>query len=191
MKRLFYLVLSQILLLSGFASAAYYGYGGISLGDLLYSIDESTIVLGAIFMISFAIVFFSTSNFFKENRALAATVAFGVSLLVIYAINKSGFGYIGLFNGFFFFLPPGFIETFWPLAFIGILVLCTVKLGFLRGLGVVLLGTGVILMFASFTGIIYEASLSANTGIFLAIVGAVLFFLGKNKKHDEIVIRRK
>lgn len=190
MKKKLAFVLSLMLFLTGMVSAMYGGYGSISLGNLLYSIDESTLVLGVIFLMSFALVFFSTLGFFRENKAVTSAVSFGVSLLIIWGINRSGFGYMNIFNDVFFFLPQGFLETFWPLIILGIGIVSVVKLGFMKGIGALLFGVGLVLVFMIFTGIIYDSALSANMGIFLAIAGAVVFFLGK-KKREEYVLKKR
>jgi len=84
--------------LINFASAAY--YGNLSLGNLLDQIDASTIFLGAVFIIAFAFINFSLSKVFKGNKATAGVVAFALSLLITYGINRSGFDFNNLFYNF-------------------------------------------------------------------------------------------
>jgi len=73
-----------------------------SLGDLLGDIESSTMILGAIFIVSFALLNFALSRFFKDkygepNRVTAGIVAFVISLLITWGINKTGFDIEGLF----------------------------------------------------------------------------------------------
>jgi hypothetical protein len=78
-------------------SSAYYGN---SLSNLLDGLDSSTIFLGAIFIIAFAFINYSLSKIFRENKAASGIVAFAVSFLIIYGINRTGFDFEGLFYNF-------------------------------------------------------------------------------------------
>jgi len=83
------------LFLINFASAY---YGGSSLSDLLNQMDSSTIFLGAIFIIAFAFINYSLSKaVFRDNKTTAGIVAFCVSFLITYGINRTGFDFEGLF----------------------------------------------------------------------------------------------
>jgi len=76
-------------------------YGGSSLSDLLDQIDSSTIFLGAIFIIAFAFINYSLSKvLFKDNKATAGVVAFAVSVLITYGINRTGLDFEGFFYNF-------------------------------------------------------------------------------------------
>ncbi len=62
------------------------------LSELLGSIDQASMIIYALFIIFFSILFFSLSKtMFKEDRAVAGILAAVISLLIVYGINKSGF----------------------------------------------------------------------------------------------------
>ena len=170
----------------GFASAQ------LSLGNMLNSVDDSTIVLGLIFVIIFGLVNFSLRRFFRNNT-LAGGIAFAVALLSIWGINRSNFEYTGVFYNVFFFIPNGFLETIWPLMLIGVWFLLIfknsgptkgLKFAFRKGTGELLLGSGAILLILSFTGAFYEASTITMISIVLIGVGWVMGWLFNRKKHQ-------
>ena len=180
MKRVLFLASLLSLFLINFASAQYYG----SLGNILNSVDESTIVLGLAFVIIFAMVNFAMSKFFRENKGVAGAISIAVSLLAIWGLNRSGFGYTNLFYNFFFFLPTGFIETAWPILFLVLGVLLIIKYKFWKGVGILFLGSGGLLIFLSFIRVI-EQSGGWALGITLAGIGAILFFVGLSKAEKR------
>ena len=168
------------LMLINFVSAYYGSYNSFSLGNLLDSIDSSTIVLGSIFLISFALLNFSLSRVFKDqygtpNKAMSGIIAFLVSLLMIYGINKTGFDYEGLFYGFGFssdllsFLAPiillvGAIYIIWRLGFAALFLIA-----------------GLILVLLSyFTDLIYENGIATILGVTFLLIG--LWLWNKNKQ---------
>jgi len=69
-----------------------------SLSDLLNELDESAIVLFAIFLICFSFIFFALSKFFKDNKVFPAIISMSISLLIIYGINKSGLDLENIFS---------------------------------------------------------------------------------------------
>ena len=169
----------------GFASAQ------LSLGSALNSVDDSTIVLGLIFVIIFGLVNFSLRRFFRGNNLLAGGISFSVALLSIWGINRSSFEYTGIFYNVFFFIPNGLLETIWPLMLIGIWFLLIfknsgptkgLKFAFRRGTGELLLASGAILLILSFTGAFYEATTMTMVGVILIGVGWVMGWLGNRKK---------
>ena len=87
MKRGIFLLGAFALLLSvGFASAQ-----ALSLSEILSSIEPSLMILGVIWVVSFAVVYFALSKtIFKEQNVIAAVIAFAVSLLITYGYNQSG-----------------------------------------------------------------------------------------------------
>ena len=77
---------------------AYYGsYSSFSFSDLLNSIDSSTMLLGAVFVLSFLFANWSLSKFFKGNRAFAGIAAFVVSLFITWGVNRTGLDFEGFF----------------------------------------------------------------------------------------------
>ena len=79
------------LLLTNFASA----YGGYSsLGNFLYWIQPSTIILAVLFLIFFAFLYYVLSKIFRDeynkpNKAIAGVIAICISVLIVYGINRS------------------------------------------------------------------------------------------------------
>src|SRR5271157_3280683 len=76
--------ISMFLFSIGFISAQ-----SFSLSDVLSTFDPSTVVLSILFMIFFAVLYFSTSKMFKGNKAVSVIISLGISLLIIYGINSS------------------------------------------------------------------------------------------------------
>lgn len=166
------------LLFLNFASAQYYG----SFGNILNSVDESTIVLGLIFVIAFAVINFSLEKFFKGNKGVSGVVSMAVSLLIVYGINRSGFDYSGLFNNIVFFLPAGLLETIWPIIVIGLLIVCWVRYSIFKGTGIFLIWAGVLLIFFSWIGFFYEQGGAIGIGIVLLVIGLIIRFFGAIRK---------
>lgn len=172
-------IIAGILFLSlmflGFVSAQF--YGSFSIGDLLNNIDESTIVLGAMFIIVFGFVNFALGKFFRGNKAVSGGIAFAMALLVIYGINRSGFNYTGLFYNIAFFLPTGLVETIWPILVIGGLIFAIIRTGSItKGIGDFLLFLGALLMFLSFIGVFYELGGGLGFGFLIFVVGLGIRF---------------
>ena len=174
----------------GLASAQFYGTA--SIGNMLNSVDDSTLVLGGIFLIVFLLVNYSLEKFFKGNKAVAGGISFAVALLVIWGVNRSGFEYTNLFYGTFFFLPTGFLETLWPLLFIGIWIFLIFKntgggfvYGIRKGTGLVFLFSGMLLVFLALIGAFYESGATMASGFFLAGLGLVIGWFS-NKKHIDM-----
>ena len=101
-KNNFAVSLISLIILSGFASAQF--YGGFSLGNILSSVDPSTIVLALLFVIFFLMIKFALGKVFKENESISNGISLAASLLIIWGINQSGFNYSGAFGNILFFL---------------------------------------------------------------------------------------
>jgi len=157
-----YLPIILGIFLTSFVSA--YNYG-LSLSDFLNNIDSSTMILGAVFIVAFAIINFSLTKAFKDNKATAGVIAFVISLFITWGINKSGFDFEGLFYGIG--INAGFLEVLLPI----ILIAGIVGLIFWVGGALTLIILGIALLIASSTDYIYET----GTGMFL---GAILFIAG-------------
>ncbi len=177
-KILLAFILSSVLI--NFVSAQF--YGGTSLSNILYSIDNSTIVLGLIFLMAFALINFALMRAFKGNRAVSSTIAFSISLLIIWSVNRSGINFVNPFYGFFFFLPTGFLENIWPLLLLALAIFMVVKMGFKKGIGTLFIGIGALLLFLGTTGSNLDSGTSSAIGIILLIVGGALFFWGRGKE---------
>ena len=62
----------------------------LTLSSLLNQIDVSTMVISVVFIVSFALLFFSLSKAFRGDRTIAGIVSLALSFLIAYGINKSG-----------------------------------------------------------------------------------------------------
>ena len=163
-------------------SAAY--YGSYSLSNLLNEIDASTIFLGAVFIIAFAFINFSLSKVFKDNKATSGIVAFAVSLLITYGINRSSFDFENLFYNFGYTmgLSSDIIYMIGFIVFIALIVYLAWKL---KKESLVVIG-GLLIALSFFT---YEKLILIIFGVLLIIAR---FFIKKGtweKKSDEEDIR--
>jgi len=151
-------------------------YGGFSLSNMLNSIDPSTMILGTIFIISFALLNFSLSKFFRGNAGIAGIVAFAVSLLIVWGINQTGFDYSGLFYNIFFFIPEDLLYTLIPFLLLGLIIYGFFKLGPGETLAIL----GGFLLAISFTELVYEKGLVGSIGAIL--LGFGLWRMLRKKK---------
>lgn len=71
-------------------SAQYEYSDRLTLSSLLNQIDVSTMVTVVVFIVTFALLFFSLSKAFRGNRAIAGIVSLSMASLIAYGINKSG-----------------------------------------------------------------------------------------------------
>lgn len=85
------------IVLMKFASAYYDSSDTFNLSDLINQIDPSIIILSVIFIVSFALMFFSLKNIFRGDKAIPAIVSLAMSILIVYGISKSGFDFENLF----------------------------------------------------------------------------------------------
>jgi len=167
-------VISFILLIN--LVSAYNGlyYEKYSFSEILSNIDPSFITLGSIFIISFAILFFSLSKIFKteeQGKAIPGVIAFALSSLITYQINKTGFD----FSGF----PREFFSVLLPIILIGAIIFLVVKF---KTTSLFILGAGLILL--SFTNLIYAKSIIFVIGIILVGV-SLLIWRKRNKKEGK------
>ena len=154
-------------------------YDRFSLSNILNSIDPSTMVLGTIFIISFALLNFSLSRFFRGNAGIAGIVAFSISLLIVWGINRTGFDYSSLFYNIFFFIPEDLLYTLVPFILLGLIIYGFVKLGL--GETLAILG-GFLLAIVIFTDLVYEKGLIIGIGTILFVIGIWLW----NKKKSGV-----
>lgn len=159
------------------ASAAYYP-GTFSLGDFLNQTDSSTLILGSIFIISFAFLNFALGKYFKDNKAISGSVSFAVSLLIIYAINRSGLN----FDTFFFNIGIS-SDVLLPamyLIFFAAFIFLVIKFGLAK----TFIAFGALLVLVSFIpGLIYETGTAFFFGIILIIIGIAIFLFFKKKPN--------
>ncbi len=70
---------------------SYYGWG-YSSSPLDY-LDNEWVRFTTLFLVIFALVYFSVTKAFKDNQAVAAVIALGVTLLITVAISQQGLLY--------------------------------------------------------------------------------------------------
>lgn len=155
------------IILTSFVSAQF--YGGFSLSDILYSVDPSTMILGLVFVVSFAFLNYALSRAFRDNKAIAGVIAFAISLGLIYWVNLYGLDFEGFFYSVGF--SSGILYTITPLLLIGGAIFLVIKLGF----GAMLAIVGGFLLLVSFTDLVYEKGFTFIIGIILLGVGGWLW----------------
>ncbi len=173
------------LFLISFVSAYYGSYGSFSLSDLLDSIDSSTMILGAVFIISFALVNFALVRVFRDNKATAGIVAFVVSLLITYGINRTGFDFEGLFYNVG--ISEGFLYAVLPF----VLLAGVIYLGIRFSFGTTLIGVGFLLIIISFTDFIYEKGIAIFIGVILILIGKYLPNFGGHLDYKRKLSEQK
>ena len=141
------------------------------LGDLLNSFDESMVILSAVFILSFSLIFFALNkSLFKENTPIAGMIAAVISFLIVYGVNKTGFDFSG------FFIDIGISEsvimTIVPLLILGGIIFTIIKL---KGTAFFVFGGALILL--SF--FVYAKALLIIIAIILFVIGFIM--LGKKK----------
>jgi len=88
-----------------------------SLGDIFDGLEASTVILGALFIIFFAVIHYSLSKTFKDkqgrpNTTISAIISFCISLLIVFGVHKTGIDYenfvydIGISGGFLTSVGP-------------------------------------------------------------------------------------
>lgn len=181
MKKSVALIFSFLMLfLAGTVTAQYYGSSSASLGDLLSRIDSSTLILGSLFIIFFALIYFSLSKtIFSKEPALGGIIAFTLSMLIIYGINKSDYD----IEGFFYNLgvTSDVLYSIIPILLIIAIVFVIVKFGF----GVAIAIVGAALLAITFTDWIYEKTILFIIGTIILAVGVWLFLKRDKKKREK------
>lgn len=152
-----------LLLLSAmsFASAQ---SGGLS--ELLNSIDEATLVLFAIFLIVFVLLFFSLKKMFKGDTTTSGIISVVLSLLITYGVNKTGFDLQGLFSNIG--VSGEILSTALPIVIIGGIVFMIIKLAKNS-----LLAIGGLFILLSF--FVYAKTLLIVIGVILIVLRFTVF----------------
>lgn len=176
-KRPAILVIFLSLILINLVSAYYGSYNSFSLSNLLNEIDASTMILGSIFIVSFAILNFALGRAFRGNKAIAGIISFVISLMIIWGINQTGFDYEGIFYSIG--ISESLLGTLAPI----ILLLGSILIILKFGLGILLMILGLFLVgLAFFTDKIYENGIATVIAIVLILIGAILW---RKKKYRE------
>jgi hypothetical protein len=157
-------VIISSLLAINFASAA-------TLSEVLGELDQSLVVLIALFLITFALAFFSLNKIFKTNRSMAGIIAAVVAFTAVYGINKIGF------NTQDFFYNLGLSEsTFALILFIVVVAGIIFMVVSLKRKKDALLILGALLIILSF--FVYSKTLLIVVGIILLVIW---FFIGRSR----------
>lgn len=156
------------LLSINFVTASFH-YGGYSLSDVLNTFDSSTVILTSIFLISFILIFWPLSKFFRENPMLAGIISFAMSFLLIFEINRRGYNFAGFFYNIG--ISEGILSTIIPLVLIIVLIFS----GFKYGWGITLTSIGGFFIIISFTEIIYAKGITFILGAILLGIGIWLW----------------
>jgi len=184
------LIISSIITLTliNFVSAYYGSYSSFSLSNLLNEIDSSTMILGAVFIISFALINFALSKFFKDkhgepNRVIAGIVSFVISLWMTWEINKRGFDIERLFYNFGYNIgfSSDVLSTIIPLLLIAGTIYLFVKLK-TNALFII----GGLLIAVSFTNLFYEKGITLIIGIILLLIGGYIKTENKGNIMKEV-----
>lgn len=158
--------------------SAFSNYNRFSLSGFLDSIDPSTMILGVLFIISFALINTTLGKVFKNdygepNKAIAGIIAFAVSILIIYEINRYGLDIEGLFYSVGF--SSDLLYVILPIILLvgAIFIIIRYKK---FGFAVLSLILGLLLMILTvFTDIFYEKGLALIIGIVLLLIGLLLW----------------
>jgi membrane-associated HD superfamily phosphohydrolase len=140
---------------------------GGGLGGLLNSIDESTLVLFAIFLIVFVLLFFSLKKVFRGDTATSGIISVMLALLITYGVNKTGFDIQELI--FNLGISQGILSTILPIVIVAGIVFLVIYLAKNS-----LLAIGGLFILLSF--FVYAKTLLIVVGVILI---AVRFFIPK------------
>ena len=186
MKKGLFAFLAPFLMIK-LVSAQFFGsYGGsFSIVSFLDSIGAENITFMALFIIFFAVLFYSLSRLFKDsygqpNKPIAGVLAFAISALISYGIYRSGFDLTGLLYGW------GIDTSFlYPVISIAILLFAGLMIKYV-GFGMFLMLLGAFFLYiALFTDIVYEKTFLAILGGILAVLGFVIWRRKAARRHIE------
>lgn len=169
--------------------SAYNGldYGRFSISEFLSNIDPSLVNLGMVFIISFAILFFSLSRVLRTkegpNNAVGGVIAFAIASLITYEVNRTNFSLWDFFYNIG--IPNEILSTLIPLIVIAVIILMIITIK-----SATLLVLGAFLIAISFTNLIYQRGIIFILGAILAGIGLWLISK-KKKKGKEYEIRIK
>lgn len=152
-------------------------YGQTSLENLLNSLDPSTAILGSIFIIFFILINYPLSKAFKDQKGVAVILAFVLSFISIYTINRSGFDYQNIYYNLFYNigLSSAVASTLLPILFlIGTLIIL-----WKFDMAVLSIILGTLMFLGGILGLVYEGGLLTGIGIVFILIGAYFKFKKK------------
>ena len=157
-------------------------FGTFSLSNFLYSIEPSTMILLAIFILSFLFVNWSLLKFFRENKIFAGVGAFVVASLITYGINRTGFDFAGIFYSIG--LSSDFLSIMLPFLLLGGLISLSYSRKEKRfSWSRFFIIPGVLLIILSFTNFVYEKGVAFVIGIIFVVIG---WFLRKKQPPASV-----
>ncbi|MEK6906513.1 MAG: hypothetical protein AABW81_02735 [Nanoarchaeota archaeon] len=158
-----------------------------SLSEILDSIDSSTMILGALFILIFAFTNYILSKTLigrdgKSNSAISGVMSLSISLLAVYGINKIGLDYESLLSSI------GISSDFLYVALPVILLIGAIYLLVrLRSLGLLIIG--VVFIGAGLTDLVYEKTTVLIMGIVILIIWAIVSYWSYRIRHS-LYLRR-
>jgi hypothetical protein len=162
------LIIFSVLVFSLATFVSAYSSGRFSVGSLLDDIEPSTLVLPALFIIFFTFINFSLGRVFKDNKSASGIIAFAVSLMMVYGINKLNIDFDNLFLNWG--ISGDVLSIILPLLFIGLAVFLVIKFD----VGTALIAIGVLFLIGTFTEIIYETGVLGFLGALFLVVGVIM-----------------
>ncbi len=144
-----------------------------TLSDIFSGIDPTLITLAILFVIFFAVLYFSTSKMFKGNKTIAAVISLALSLLIVYWVNQSA-DIGGLFAGLG--ISGDTLYTLGSVLLIVFLIFLFIKL---KSKALFILSG--IFIIAGVTNLVYETTAALAIGILLGVVAIILAI---KKKHS-------
>lgn len=152
--------------------------------NFLYAIDPETMVLGLLFLIFLAVTNFSLGRFFKKSKTTATIIAFCVSLLAVYGINRTTWDVPEFFYGIG--LSENLLYIIVPIAALIFLFLLsrkknpeTDKRRF--SLARFLMILGALLIISALANLFYEKGVMIAAGIGLLVLGLIIRYRKKIK----------
>lgn len=186
MKKRSVSIISLITLFSiNLISAQFYsGYNRFSPSDLLRSIDPETMILGALFLLAFTLIYYALSRVFKDsygqpNKTMAGIIAFIISTLIIYGINQYGFDMEGLFYGIG--LSSGILYLILPLILTAGAIFLIWKF---KQYSFLIIGLLLILL-TLFTDIFYEQGLVLIIGVIMLLIGLIWWWKRRGRENTN------
>lgn len=160
------------ILLIGLVSAFNLNYGGY--------FDDTSIALGALFVLFFAAInFILGRTAFGRNAATRTIMALAISLIAVYGISNTNFSVSGAYFGHWYI--GDYLPTLLTVIFVAGMAFLLYKFRLAR----VLIGAGLILIILSQTNLIYEKASVLVVGIVLTIIGIFLLLRYKRTPRER------
>ena len=147
----------------------------VSFSDVLDSMDESTVILSALFIIIFTVVnFVLASSFFKGQKGPAGITAMAIAFLSVYGLNRLDFDLEVIF--FDIGISTEALYTLGPIIILAGFIYAISK--FKQN---ALFAAGLTFLVISLTDLVYEQGIMATVGFICLIAGII--WQRKQKKN--------